>query len=1144
LESELLPYQAHARLSAQRVLVIAPHPDDEIFGCGGAIALHRQAGIPVSVAILTGGEIFGDPGVRLQESLAAATFVGSPNVECWGLPDRSLVCSEALVQRMAAYIEALDVDLIYAPSPWEIHPDHRQASWLAIESIRRVGYTARLAFYEVGAPLRPNVLLDITPVQTAKTMAMKAFTSQQELQDFCGQIQALNKYRTYSLPRSVEAVEAFWLLEPTQLSQLASSGVWAHVSPGLTTSVDRPVDLPLVSVMIRSVGRDSLYQALDSVALQTYPNIEVVVVAATALHPQLPSRCGPHPIRLITTEQQLPRSRAANVALDHARGEFALFLDDDDWLMPSHIARLAEVLQGQPMAKAVYTGVSTVDAGGSPIGQVFDIPFDATRLRVQNLMPIHAVLFRFALVRDACRFDEGLDLYEDWDFWVQVSKLAPMVHLPGVSAVYRIHESSGVHDADGPAQAAAGALYSRWHSEITPDELSGLVSRVQETDALRHRVAKLEAEVLTLRSRVVHNQNVIGSMSSSLSWRVTAPLRRLSWLTGLGLLLRVILCKLLRVRAVKRAEGWKGISRRVSRRLGFASLGGGFTYTDWLANNEMHGNSGYQSALKCWLNERVHLPLVSVVVPVYNPDSEFLRAAIESVLGQVYERWELILVDDASTDAGVSKVLAEYAKRDDRICVVRRDCNGHISAATNSGIDSAQGEILALLDHDDLLSPDALFWVAREFLLYPETLVAYSDEDKVDAHGRRSDPYFKPDWNPDLLRSQNYFCHLSAYRMQAVKDCGSMRIGFEGSQDHDLALRVTDLALPGQIRHIPRVLYHWRIHEGSTAGDSAVKPYTSSASVRAIKDHLRRRGLGGRVESLPEGYRVRLDLPALPPLVSIVIPTRNQFSLLHTCVESILSKTTYSRFEIIVIDNGSDDERTLAYLEELSVRANCTVLRDPGPFNFSALNNRAVHACRGEVVALVNNDIEVISPGWLEEMTSHALREDVGAVGARLWYPDDTLQHAGVLLIGGVAGHAHPRLSRGDLGYFKRASLLQNFSAVTAACLVIEKRKYLKIGGLDEGLMVAFNDVDFCLRLLKQGLYNVWTPYAELYHHESATRGYETTPEKRARFEGEIRFMQERWGSLLTEDPCYNPNLSLDSGFFELAEISRVQHLP
>ncbi len=482
MESDLVPYSSCLCLAAQAVLVLAPHPDDEVFGCGGAITSHIKAGQPVCVVILTDGGLFGDTTVRKLESQAAAAVLGYGLPEFWAFPDRGLVYSESLVQRLVNKIASTGSDLVYAPSPWEVHPDHRQATLVAIEAVRRAGQTVRLAFYEVGAPLRPNVLLDITLQVDAKNVAMRCFTSQLVHQDYIQHIQALNCYRTYTLPRTVAAAEAYWVLSALDLAHVQPGGLWLPISPGITAeSTDMsklPQQWPLVSILIRSLDRPYLAQALDSIALQNYPAIEVVVVAAVPDHEDLPLRCGAFPLRLIATDSALARSKAANVAMAGAKGELLLLLDDDDWLMPEHIARLVRVLQRQPHVWAAYTGVALVNAQGASMGQAIDLPFDPVRQLAGNLMPIHAVMFRAAVQGKGCRFNETLDLYEDWDFWLQLSKVAPMVHLPGASAAYRIHESSGVHAPDGAASTATLAVQQKWVGEWTDRQLSQIMGRV------------------------------------------------------------------------------------------------------------------------------------------------------------------------------------------------------------------------------------------------------------------------------------------------------------------------------------------------------------------------------------------------------------------------------------------------------------------------------------------------------------------------------------------------------------------------------------------------------------------------------------------------------------------------------------------
>lgn len=570
----------------------------------------------------------------------------------------------------------------------------------------------------------------------------------------------------------------------------------------------------------------------------------------------------------------------------------------------------------------------------------------------------------------------------------------------------------------------------------------------------------------------------------------------------------------------------------------------GGTYTHWLRLfSEM--NAGRVRALRAASAGFLHKPRISIILPVFNTPEIWLHKAIDSVIGQYYENWELCIADDCSSETSVRRVLDAYRDGDHRIKVVFHDSNQHISAASNSALKLATGEFVAFLDHDDELTPDALLWVVNEINLFPDAALIYSDEDKLTTSGEREDPYFKPDWNPDLLLSQNFVCHLAVYRSDWVRQLGGLRTGFEGAQDYDLVLRFVEKAHAQQIRHIPRVLYHWRTIPGSTALSEVAdaKPYAVQAAIRSIGEHLERSGVAATVtESTesPGSYRVQYKLPEIRPLVSLIVLTRNGLALLRQCMDSILDKTSYSPYEIIVVDNGSDEQETLEYLADLQARKVARVIRDDRPFNFPALNNLAVREARGTIIGLLNNDIEVITPDWLGEMVSHALRPEIGAVGARLWYPDDTLQHGGVILVGGVAGHANKHLPKGHQGYCRRGVLIQNYSAVTAACMVLRKEVYVSAGGMDEGLAVAFNDVDFCLKIRSLGYRNLWTPYAELYHHESATRGYEDTPEKQARFRQEILAMKKRWGNLLENDPAYNPNLSLSREDFSLSFPPRL----
>jgi GT2 family glycosyltransferase len=474
---------------------------------------------------------------------------------------------------------------------------------------------------------------------------------------------------------------------------------------------------------------------------------------------------------------------------------------------------------------------------------------------------------------------------------------------------------------------------------------------------------------------------------------------------------------------------------------------------------------------------------------------------------------------------------------------VFREINGHISANTNSALEIAEGEYVVLLDHDDLISKDALYQVVKTLQNNPDANYIYSDEDKLTEQGARYDPYFKPDWNPDLLLHQHSLSHLSIIKRSFLNEIGGFRVGFEGSQDWDMALRVTRLVPAESIVHIPHVLYHWRAVSGSTAKATDQKSYIKESQYKTLQAHFDALQIPVTISLNDVQYwNIEYPIPDPQPLVSIIVPTKNQKKLLQKCIESILSLTTYRNFEILVVDNRTDEDEAKTYLNSISTQPGITVLEYDKDFNFSGINNFAVSNAKGSLVVLMNNDIDVLTGNWLEEMVSLAIRENTGAVGAKLLYPNRTIQHAGVVLgVGGVANHAYLDAPAEVVGQMGRARIVQNMSAVTAALLLIEKRKFLEVGGFNEvDLKIAFNDVDLCLKLLEAGYRNVWTPNAVFTHHESVSRGQEDTPSKQARFASEVQYMLDNWSELLESDPAYNPNLSIERADFSLSFPPRV----
>jgi GT2 family glycosyltransferase len=561
------------------------------------------------------------------------------------------------------------------------------------------------------------------------------------------------------------------------------------------------------------------------------------------------------------------------------------------------------------------------------------------------------------------------------------------------------------------------------------------------------------------------------------------------------------------------------------------------TYAAWIDRNE-------PSAVELDMQRRVRFafaPIISIIVPTFNTPLAYLKAMLDSVRSQTYANWELCIADGGSADVRVRHIIRQYARHDPRIRARFLGKNLGIAGNSNAALDLATGDYVALLDHDDELAPFALFEIVKAVNLHPDADLLYSDEDKISADGRdRSDPHFKPAWSPDLLRSYNYICHLTTIRRDLLERLGGFRPGFDGSQDYDLVLRVTEAARA--VVHIPKILYHWRTFEGSTAADGSAKMYAYESAKKALGEHLARCGAAGQVKDGPflGTYQV-IYRPDRQPLVSVIIPNRDQQDDLYRCLGSI-DRAQYPNYEILIVENGSTDPRTHAYYREISARPNVRILAWDGLFNYAAVNNFAVRHARGELLLLLNNDLEAIHSDWLDRLVEHALRPEVGAVGAKLYYPDDTIQHGGVILgQGGVAGHAHWHLPRSHPGYFARLSVTHNLQAVTAACVMLRKEVFEEVGGLDERFILAFNDIDLCMRVREKGYLVVWTPYAELYHFESKTRGPDDTPEKRPRFFREARRFHAKWSGLLVAgDPYYSPHLSLEHADFRLRLQQRL----
>ena len=534
-------------------------------------------------------------------------------------------------------------------------------------------------------------------------------------------------------------------------------------------------------------------------------------------------------------------------------------------------------------------------------------------------------------------------------------------------------------------------------------------------------------------------------------------------------------------------------------------------------------------------------PKFSIILPVYNVEEVYLRRCIDSVLNQSYSNWELCIADDASPSSHVKEVLTEYMNKYKKIKVVFRKENGHISANSNSALSVATGEFIGLLDNDDELARDALFENAKLINKHPDADMIYSDEDKISEENNRFNPHFKPDWSPDTFLSLMYTCHFGVYRKKLIDKIGGFRLGFEGAQDYDLVLRFTELTK--NIYHIPKILYHWRAISTSTAVGAGAKMYAHRKSFEALKEAAERRSLDATIEPVSDllgNYVFKYNTPQ-DCFVSIIIPMRDLADVTKTCIDSILKSKPKVKYEIIIIDNGSKEQESFNFFEKYTNKYYdfFRVERLDIPFNFSKLVNHGVAKAKGNMILLLNNDTQVKSKDWLDLMAGQASLPHVGAVGAKLFYPHKAIQHSGVLLgIGGVAAHAHCESPLSEIGYYGRLRLTYNFAAVTGACLMVKKSLYLKVKGFDQkNLKIAYNDIDFCLALLKFGYYNVNLPHVQLMHYESKSRGYEDNPEKLARHNKETAYFYKKWKKYIDHDPFYNENLTKVKSNFTLPEI-------
>lgn len=861
---------------------------------------------------------------------------------------------------------------------------------------------------------------------------------------------------------------------------------------------------------------------------------------------------------------------ARNTGIQAAKGSFLMFVDADNIIDPNYYLKALEHFDKHPEIAVFYCDPIHF---GIVETQEVDLPdFSFERLIASNFIDVCAVV-RKSLSDAIGGFDPQIQMgYEDWEFWINAAVHgAGFYHCKEKLFKYRVAENSVLTEAkkDDKRKKTLHYLIGKYKDAYTQN-IEGVVGHYidfltnyelvverenKEKGQLQGHLHELQAQNSHAMNSILNLQQRINKIEGSKPYKLykLVKVTRSRFQSNFSDGKRKSFFRKAYFIVSKRGRSFiKKILAKVfkhmyiwmeDRKVYIVESGGRGVhfddpYTRWLERNLPTASklTFYKQEMRLFKKN----PLFSIVIPIYNPEPEHLTAAIDSVLNQVYTNWELCLADDCSTNPKVREILDGYVAMDKRIKVVYREKNGHISAASNSGLAIATGDYIVLMDQDDLITQDALYQNAKVINSYEEVDLIYSDEDKIDDEMMHSYPHFKPDWSPDSLLSRNYLGHLTVFKASIMHAIGGWREGFEGSQDYDLVLRFTEQT--DAVFHIPLVLYHWRIHQASAAGGEEAKPYAYLAAKKALTEALIRRQEPGNVEFLDgfRGYSIRYDLKRKDALVSIIIPTKDKTDYLKRCIGSIFEKSSYHNFEVILVDNNSEEREFFDYVESCKqiYGAQFKVIREEIPFNFSMLINRGVAASSGEYLVLLNNDTEVISPDWIEGMLEQAQRPSIGVVGVKLLYPNNTIQHAGVVMgLGGAAGHVLVGEDRHGPGYFNYVNMLNNYTVVTAACIMVRRELFMAVDGFDELFTVEYNDVDFCLKVHAKGLNNIYVPHVELYHYESISRGHpHMTKESYARHVREVGLLKDKWKTYIDHDPCYNPNLTLGGHDFALRE--------
>ena len=1111
------------------ILVIAPHPDDEVFGCGGTVSLLQKQGSVVRIIVVTDGALGGNNAdrslieTRAEESCAAATILGLDEPTFWGLPDRGLKYGEVLIERIKQSITKVHADLVFLPSPTDWHPDHQAIAFAGAEAIRRLGGRRQVAFYEVTDALpSPNLVFDISSVTEDKLRAMRCFQTQLQDQPYDTRVSGFNSFRAFHLGAQVTNAEAFTLLSATDLAK------------GLPVLIDGPMacrrifgfaatgsDIPLVSVIIRSMDRPTLIDALDSLALQTYSNIEVVVVNATGSKHQIIDRyLGRFPINLIGSDnERIPRSRAANLGLDAAQGEFLLFLDDDDWLEPTHIHSLVLTLSGQSEAVAAYAGVRCVklDTNGVNIETVrlYNDDYDPVRLLVENFIPIHALVFRRVALEQQgrCRFDESMDLYEDWDFWLQLQLRGDFVHHPEITAFYRIHPGGGegIQADQDKSVAALDQLLAKWRIRWTPEQLRRIVARTRLLAKLLADQSELidqqSQELTELHAAIVSHETSSQALNhhvAQLNERITlldTALRKsgedLSALSAQNHSLRLATSEL-KAHCTKTGSTLAGQTHRtiqyMKTRISFAAAllrQGQYKDLVWRLLLKLYTSRVARHPIR-WipydLKRQVRNyftrglaaseapefsgklsdnPLVSIVIPAYQ-HSDYLEQCIRSALDQTYDHLEVIVVDDASPDLRVQEILQSLSTHA-RLHLHRNPTNLGIAATQNLALLSSRGEIIAFLDCDDFLGPDAVktslqYW--KDDTVYSHTARININEANQEINRICFQHLPRSDYFAENLEAM-YATHFKMIRRDVFARLGLFDPRFDTAQDYDYLMRVAAHYPSTSFAYVPHFVYNHRLHPNQTT-ETANSRQANAIAIIQHEATLRR--------DIQKG--------CFDKMLSFIMLSFGKHSQTLEAIKSI-ENTVQVPHEIILFDNGSDAE-TVEFIKQYIEGKFKTVHVIYNDLNLGPAAGRreALRRARGDWFIVFDND-EVAEPGWLEELLVRASSDsNIGAVTCKVIFPNQELQ-----CCGGYTEQAEEDIielkliSRGVNAYALESAEFRDcdWCPIGATLFTQNPAEYLHAGYPN-----VFEDAGVSMALRRQGFRLVNSP-ASWVRHEHVT---------------------------------------------------------